>query len=63
MKKNSGIYCIINRVNQKIYIGSAKNLKDREKQHFSLLKNNKHVNKYLQNSYNKHGYENFEFKI
>lgn len=60
---NCGIYCIINNVNQKIYIGSSKKLKERNFYHFWSLKNNHHRNKHLQLSFNKYGIENFEFKI
>lgn len=50
---NSGIYKIINVENLKFYIGSACNLIRREYEHFNLLKQNKHYNKYLQRAYNK----------
>lgn len=63
MKQKSGIYKIMNIVNNKIYVGSAVDLRKRKSQHFSNLKNNKHVNKHLQSSYNKHGLENFKFEI
>jgi len=59
----SGIYKIVNVVNNKIYIGSAFNLKQRKSEHFSKLKKGKHVNIHLQRSFNKHGIKNFEFKI
>jgi YesN/AraC family two-component response regulator len=61
--KNCGIYEIRNTFNNKIYIGSSKNLYGRCKKHFSLLKHNKHTNMYLQNSYNKHGSNLFEFNV
>lgn len=61
MPQCSGIYCIINIVNNKVYIGATKNLADRKSQHFSELRNNKHPNEYLQNSWNKYGEENFAF--
>src|SRR3989304_8634000 len=59
----SGIYEIRNIINNKIYIGSTKNLKRREADHFRSLCDNIHRNKYLQRSFNKYGKENFEFKI
>jgi len=59
----SGIYKITNLVSNKIYIGSSKNIKQRINSHKRELKNNKHVNKRLQNSYNKHGESNFKYDI
>jgi len=50
----SGIYIIRNLYNNKIYIGSAKNIKQRLHEHNSMLRRNKHHSKYLQNSYNLH---------
>jgi group I intron endonuclease len=63
MVKEVGIYAIINNKNLNIYIGSSNNLKHRKNQHFSLLRNNNHFNKKLQNSWNKYGEENFTFEI
>jgi|WetSurMetagenome_2_1015567.scaffolds.fasta_scaffold121841_6 excinuclease UvrABC nuclease subunit len=60
---NSGIYIIRNKINNHIYIGQTTNFKNREKQHFILLKNNKHHSNHLQNAFNKYGENNFEFKI
>ncbi len=59
---NSGIYKIINIVNNKCYYGSSKNLDKRKKKHFKELSSNKHKNNHLQKSYNKHGEENFLFE-
>lgn len=58
-----GIYEIRNLINNKVYIGQAKNIKRRWIYHKSKLKLNKHWNKYLQYSYNKYGKENFAFTI
>jgi len=60
---NSGIYKIENLINGKIYIGKSVNLTKRKRDHFNLLKNNKHTNNFLQNSYNKYGSDNFKFSI
>jgi len=60
---NSGIYQIINLVNDKRYIGSSTTLDKREKHHFYKLKNNTHWNKKLQSAYNKYGEESFKFQI
>ena len=63
MQKESGIYAIINNKNLNIYIGSSNHLRHRKNQHISLLRNNNHFNKKLQNSWNKYGEENFSFEI
>lgn len=57
-----GIYIIKNLVNNKIYIGSSKNINKRLTVHKSRLFGNTHINKHLQNAYNKYGINNFEFK-
>jgi len=61
--KQSGIYKITCRPNNKVYVGSAVNISVRWKRHQSELISNKHVNLILQNSYNKYGLDVFEFKI
>lgn len=67
MRKNnsniSGIYKITNIVNNKFYIGSTYCFLSRKNHHFNSLLHNKHVNKYLQNAYNKYGVNNFKFEI
>tara|TARA_R110000851_G_scaffold316437_1_gene479494 strand:- start:49 stop:819 length:771 start_codon:yes stop_codon:yes gene_type:complete len=60
---NSGIYIIKNTINGKFYIGSAVNIKSRWSQHKHQLKYNKHGNRYLQRSWNKHGTESFVFEV
>jgi group I intron endonuclease len=64
-KKKSGIYAIINRVNNKIYIGKTKNFYQRYHQYLYGIKSKKtkHVNSYLLNSILKHKSENFRFEI
>lgn len=59
----SGIYCIKNNINNKIYVGSAKNLYHRLKSHFSALTNNCHANKKLQHAVNKYKISNFSILI
>lgn len=59
----SGIYGIYCKVNKKLYIGSSNNIERRWKIHRSLLKHNKHFNKYLQQSYNKYGLNEFIYLI
>lgn len=58
-----GIYCIKNKINGKIYIGSSKNLIKRWKTHQTQLKKNKHHCIYLQRAWNKYGSDAFEFQI
>lgn len=60
---DSGIYYIVNKVNNNFYIGCTTSFYKREKQHFNKLKQNKHHSQYLQNAYNKYGKNNFEFVI
>lgn len=58
-----GIYKIINVVNNKFYIGSAVNFSRRKTRHFSELRTNKHNNRWLQASWNKHGENSFVFAV
>lgn len=62
-KLNPGIYMIINNTNNKKYIGSATRLKERWRNHRTLLRRNKHFNSHLQYAWNKYGEECFEFKV
>jgi len=59
---NSGTYNIINKINDKRYIGSSINIHRRLSKHRLLLRQGKHFNKHLQSSFNKYGEDNFEFK-
>lgn len=59
----SGIYKIINILNNKFYIGSSVDLKKRFREHIRRLKRNTHHCVYLQNSFNKYGENNFKFEI
>lgn len=68
--EKTGVYIIKNKINNKIYVGSASStrkyyegFKRRFYKHKYELKNNKHRNSYLQNSWNKYGEDNFEFLI
>lgn len=61
--KICGIYTITNLINNKIYVGYSDNILQRFKQHLSCLKNSKHDNELLQNSWNKYGEINFIFEI
>ena len=59
----SGIYTIVNLVTKHFYIGSSKDIRERFNHHKSELRNNKHANTYLQNSWNKYGELNFGFYV
>lgn len=58
-KTLSGIYCIENIKNNKKYVGSSKNCYQRLHCHRCYLNNKTHDNIKLQNSWNKHGEDNF----
>jgi group I intron endonuclease len=62
-KNGSGIYKFINIINNKVYVGSAFNLKNRRRQHLFSLRHNKHCNEHLQSAWNKYGEENFIFEV
>lgn len=59
----SGVYRILNKVNGKFYIGSAIDIARRWRQHRHELRSGKHANSYLQNAWNKHTEEAFQFII
>lgn len=58
-----GIYSIVNTDTKKIYIGSSTDIARRFIEHQVDLKNNKHENIHLQNSWNKYGEDKFVFNI
>ena len=57
--KNPGVYQIVCKTTQKIYVGSAVNLNKRIKRHLHELRNQKHCSKHLQNAFNLYGEESF----
>lgn len=59
--KVQGIYMILNKVNNKCYVGSSKFIKGRKEQHIRELRKNKHGNSHLQNAWNKYGEDSFIF--
>jgi group I intron endonuclease len=59
----SGIYKIVSKINNKFYIGSAKDINKRWKRHIRDLKNKRHINQHLQRCYDKYGEDNFSFEI
>ena len=62
-KINYSVYKITNKTTNQCYIGVDSYYPRRVKQHQRDLKNNKHKNKYLQNSYNKYMKESFTFEL
>jgi group I intron endonuclease len=59
----SGIYKIINIINNKFYVGSAVDLKRRKARHFSELRTGKHNNRHLQAAWDKYGEHAFIFVV
>jgi group I intron endonuclease len=57
------IYTITNKVSGKVYVGQAKDFRDRWARHKRELRGNYHNNTHLQNSYNKYGATAFEYKV
>jgi group I intron endonuclease len=54
-----GVYKIVNKVTGQCYVGQSQRIKKRLKEHFRLLRWNKHTNPHLQNSYNRYGADAF----
>jgi group I intron endonuclease len=61
--KISGIYKITCKKTGKFYIGSSVNINKRLNEHKRILRQNKHSNKYLQNTWNRYREQNFRFEI
>src|SRR5215216_6770850 len=59
----SGIYQIRCIPTGKIYVGSAVNLRKRQRDHINSLRRGNHENTYLQRAWNKYGEANFDFTI
>lgn len=59
----SGVYRILNKKNNKFYIGSSCNIEKRFTTHKRDLKLNKHHSIYLQNAWNKYGEKAFKFQV
>lgn len=59
----SGIYKITNVINNKCYIGSAKNIVYRWRRHKQLLRKNAHHSVLLQRAWNKYKSDSFRFEI
>jgi len=59
----SGIYRILNTVNDKCYYGSSSNIDKRWNGHIKTLRLNQHHNIKLQRAWNKYGESNFKFEV
>lgn len=59
----TGIYKITNTINNHVYIGQAENIDKRIQKHINALVSGYHVNKHLQNAWNKYGANKFTFSI
>jgi len=57
-----GVYKIVCLINNKLYIGSSYNIKNRISIHKYKLRANKHENIHLQRAWNKYGEDNFKFE-
>lgn len=58
-----GIYAILNKKTNQIYVGQSINIKNRFKNHKWFLNHRSHCNDYLQHAWNKYGEDSFEFII
>lgn len=59
-KVNScGIYKIVNTATNQCYVGQSQYMEKRIREHFRLLRGNKHSNTHLQHAYNKYGAASF----
>jgi len=63
LKGKSGVYQILNIVNNKKYIGSSLNIYTRFHEHISNMNYNHGHNAHLQAAWNKYGEQNFEFSV
>ena len=57
------IYKIINLVNDKFYVGSTTNTRERFRTHRNRLRGNRHHSKHLQAAWNKYGEDKFSFEV
>lgn len=61
--KKVGIYKVECIIDNKKYIGQSKDIEKRFKKHLTELKNNRHLNSYMQHSFNRYGIEYFVFEV
>ena len=57
-----GLYEIINKENNRVYVGESLNITNRWKDHIKMLENNTHYNYKLQEDFNKYGERAYKFK-
>lgn len=62
-KYKQGVYIIKSLIDDRVYIGSTNNFRQRYNDHLNNFKNKAHVNKYMQNFVNKYGVENLVFEM
>lgn len=58
-----GIYRIVNKTNNKSYIGKSQNIEERWQYHISQYCNQKEYDKLLYRAFRKYGVSNFSFEI
>lgn len=59
----SGVYCILNKINGKRYVGSAVDLNNRRDRHTKALNKSTHSNRHLQAAWNAYGSRSFDFIV
>lgn len=57
------IYKIVNKINQKFYVGQTVNFRSRKSHHLGELRRGVHQNPFLQRSFKAYGEENFDFEV
>lgn len=63
LPKSGGVYYILNTIDNKIYIGSSRQVKRRIRAHLYLLNANRHPSKHLQSAWNRDGLPSFIFGL
>lgn len=57
------VYFICNTIDDRIYVGSTVQMRERRNSHINCLHRNKHPNKYLQNFVSKYGFDSIYFEV